>query len=95
MKKKRTDQVLAALMGPLPKPLSEVPQSRGNGPKSGYVRFTFDIDPDQHYFIRHFVLESRTSASAAMRALWSLVEEDSALAERLRGVLASRDRAGL
>jgi hypothetical protein len=95
MTKKRTDEVLAALMGQQPKPPSEVQPSRGNGPKPGYVRFTFDIAPDQHYFIRHFVLESRTTASAAMRELWSLVEEDSALAERLRGAVASRHRDGL
>lgn len=93
--KKRTDEVLAALMGPLPQAPAQTSQARGTGPKPGYVRFTFDMDPELHYFIRHFVLESRTSASAAMRALWSLVEQDSALAERLRGVLASRDREGL
>jgi hypothetical protein len=95
MKNKRTDQVLAALMGPLPETPARSEPSRGNGPKPGHIRFTFDIDPEQHYFIRHFVLESRTSASAAMRELWSMVEEDSALAERLRGALASRHRDGL
>jgi len=95
MKNKRTNQVLAALMGPLTEAPARPEPSRSNGPKPGYIRFTFDIDPEQHYFIRHFVLESRTSASAAMRELWSMVEEDSALAERLRGALASRHRDGL
>jgi len=95
MTKKRTDEVLAALMGQPAKTPSAAPPSRGNGPKPGYVRFTFDIAPDQHYFIRHFVLESRTTASTAMRELWSLVEEDNALAERLRGAVANRHRVGL
>ena len=54
------------------------------------IRFTFDVARGQHRFIRQFVLDSQTTASAATRALWSLVEEDNALAERLRGQLATR-----
>lgn len=89
-KRTSTDQVLAALQGPaIPLPASS-PVQRSSSPREGLVRFTFDIDRSQHLFIRHFALDTRTTASAATRALWSLVEEDNALAERVRGLLAAQ-----
>lgn len=92
MTTKRTEQVLAALRGATP-PATTAPQSEptsARGKRDG-VRFTFDVAREQHRYIRQFVLDSETTASAATRSLWALVQEDNALAERLRGKLASEE----
>lgn len=91
----RTDQVLAALRGsattspPLAAPKSPVSKQRDD------VRFTFDVARDLHRYIRQFVLDSDTTASAATRALWTLVQDDPGLAERLRGRLANGPERGV
>ena len=91
MTTKRTEQVLAALRGA--NSPAEPPQSATRPAKDSGIRFTFDVARDQHRFIRQFVLDSETTASAATRALWGLVQEDNALAERLRGQLAVQEEA--
>lgn len=95
MTTKRTEQVLAALRGANPpapaEPQGEPALARR---RRGGVRFTFDVSREQHRFIRQFVLDSETTASAATRTLWMLVQEDSALAERLRGNLVPQEEAG-
>ncbi len=48
------------------------------------IRFTFDVAREQHRFIKHFVYDSDSTASAVTRALWELVAEDNALAQRVR-----------
>ena len=86
--KNRTDQVLAALRGEtLPMSATPLVEQQVQKQKSDAVRFTFDVARDQHRFIRQFVLDSDTNASAATRTLWTLVQDDSGLAERLRGLL--------
>ncbi len=91
MNNKRTDQVLAALRGTEPPTVIPAPTvADAARRRDDQIRFTFDVARGQHRFIRQFVLDSQTTASAATRALWSLVEDDSALAERLRGQLATR-----
>jgi hypothetical protein len=84
----RTDQVLAALRGTAPSPVAPSEEVTG-ALKEKAVRFTFDVDRHQHRFIRQFVLDEQTTASAATRALWTLVQADNALAERLRGILSA------
>ena len=54
------------------------------------MRFTFDVSREQHRSIKHYVLEAETTASAATRALWELVAEDNALAQRLTSRLAAQ-----
>jgi hypothetical protein len=86
----RTEQVLAALRGASPPPsAAKQPQNAAGPEKEPAVRFTFDVPRDQHRFIRQFVLDAESTASAATRILWTLVQEDSGLAERLRGQLAA------
>ena len=86
--KNRTDQVLAALRGEAaPVGVAPLVEQQLQKQKSDAVRFTFDVVRDQHRFIRQFVLDSDTNASAATRTLWTLVQDDSGLAERLRGLL--------
>lgn len=85
----RTEQVLAALRGATPsQSVTKQPQNTAGPEKEPAVRFTFDVPRDQHRFIRQFVLDAESTASAATRILWTLVQEDSGLAERLRGQLA-------
>ena len=93
MTTRRTEQVLAALRGAAPAPPATAPVPAASKPP-GTVRFTFDITREQHRFIRRFVLDAETTASAATRELWSLVQDDSALAERLRSLLADREETG-
>ena len=55
------------------------------------VRFTFDVSRGQHRFIKHYVLDAQTTASAATRTLWDLVAEDNTLAQRLGARLAAQN----
>jgi hypothetical protein len=54
-------------------------------PQSGKrVRFTLDLNPQQHKFLKRFALEAETDASAVVRALLAHLEEDEAMAELIR-----------
>lgn len=54
-------------------------------PQSGKrVRFTLDLQPQQHKFLKRFALEAETDASAVVRALLARLEEDDTLAESIR-----------
>ena len=54
-------------------------------PQSGKrVRFTLDLQPQQHKFLKRFALEADADASAVVRALLARLEEDEALAESIR-----------
>ena len=54
-------------------------------PQSGKrVRFTLDLNPQQHKFLKRFALEADTDASAVVRALLAHLEEDEAMAESIR-----------
>ena len=86
---RRAVDVLAAMTAQAPVAVLPPPASgvRPGGRRSDMVRFTFDVTRPQHRFIKQYVLESDATASAATRLLWQLVQEDSALAERLRAAL--------
>jgi hypothetical protein len=58
------------------------------------VRVTVDLARDQHRFIRRFAFEADVDASAVLRALLSLLEEDTALAERVLARIERRKYAG-
>jgi hypothetical protein len=53
------------------------------------VRITLDLAREQHRFLRRFAFEAEADASAVLRALLTLLEEDAALAKR---VLARAER---
>lgn len=54
-------------------------------PQSGKrVRFTLDLQPHQHKFLKRFALEAETDASAVVRTLLARLEEDEALAKSVR-----------
>jgi hypothetical protein len=89
MSARSTTDVLAA-MNAQPSPVSVVvPTTVVRGRGGGTVRFTFDVPREQHRFIKRFVLDAETTSSAATRALWQMVAEDGALAERLHARLAA------
>jgi hypothetical protein len=73
-----------------PTPSSPIPgQTDGRRavllPQSGKrVRFTLDLNPQQHKFLKLFALEADTDASAVVRALLAHLEEHEALAESVR-----------
>jgi hypothetical protein len=72
--------------------------ARGAGPDEGSlerkVRVTVDLAREQHRFIRRFAFEADVDASAVLRALLSLLEEDPALAERVLARIERRKYAG-
>ena len=88
---RRPLDVLAAMRAQAPDvaPLTRSASPPAATSRGDVVRFTFDVSKSQHRFIKQFVLESDTTASAATRLLWRLVQEDSALAERLRAALSN------
>jgi hypothetical protein len=53
------------------------------------VRFTLDLTRQQHRFLRRFAFDAEVDASAVLRALLALLEEDERLAKR---VLARAER---
>lgn len=75
--------------GASPPPIAAKPT--GVVPKqTDTVRFTFDVSREQHRFIKHYVLDAQTTASAATRTLWELVAEDNTIAQRLGARLAAQ-----
>ena len=69
---------------------TEPSPARVSSKPAGTVRFTFDVTREQHRFIKHYVLDADTTASAATRTLWELVAEDNALAQRLHSRLEAQ-----
>ena len=48
------------------------------------VRFTLDLTPDMHRFLKRFALEIEVDAARVMRALLTELRSDAQLAERVR-----------
>ena len=48
------------------------------------VRFTLDLTPDMHRFLKRFALEIEVDAARVMRALLIELRSDAQLAERVR-----------
>lgn len=97
MSRPSTADVLATMNAQPPKPPSPTPTALPGKPvvvrsrQADTVRFTFDVSREQHRFIKHYVLDAQTTASAATRTLWDLVAEDNALAQRLGARLAAQN----
>jgi len=49
------------------------------------IRYTLDLSPEQHRFLKRFAFEAEVDASAIARALLTELDRDFALAERVRG----------
>ncbi|MBC9705820.1 MAG: hypothetical protein H9W81_12785 [Enterococcus sp.] len=47
------------------------------------VRFTLDLDPEQHRFLKLYSLENGVKASVILRALVYLLEVDETIANRV------------
>lgn len=47
------------------------------------VRFTLDLDPEQHRFLKLYSLENGVKASVILRALVYLLEVDEAISNRV------------
>jgi hypothetical protein len=63
-------------------PPSTGPRSRPRPPKP--VRYTLDLAPDDHQFLKRFALDAEVNASAVVRALLGQLRGDPELAERVR-----------
>jgi len=49
------------------------------------IRYTLDLSPEQHRFLKRFAFDAEVDASAIVRALLTELDRDFALAERVRG----------
>jgi hypothetical protein len=67
---------------------------RGQADSDRRVRFTLDLAKPQHHFLKQFALDADADASAVMRLLLKLLEEDRVLAERVSARLADQDATG-
>lgn len=47
------------------------------------IRFTLDLTPEQHRFLKRFAFDAETDASVVMRALLALLQNDERLARRI------------
>lgn len=63
--------------------MTSASESNAGGSRERRVRVTLDLTRDQHGFLRRFAFETEADASAILRALLALLEEDSALATRV------------
>lgn len=52
------------------------------------ARFTVELPRQQHRFVKRFALDADTDASSVTRALFTLLESDPVLAERVRTMVA-------
>lgn len=54
-----------------------------DGSRERKIRMTVDLAREQHRFLRRFAFEAEVDASAVLRALLALLEEDKALANEV------------
>jgi len=57
---------------------------RSADPRRDSVRYTVDLDRQQHRVLKLLALDLRASASSIFRALLELTEEDGTLVDRVR-----------
>jgi hypothetical protein len=60
------------------------------GPRAHRVRYTLDLEPTQHRFLKRASLDFQTDASAIVRALLSELEDDPELRVRIAGRVERR-----
>lgn len=51
------------------------------------VRFTLDLNREQHHFLKRFALDADTDASAVVRALLTRLQDDSGLARQVQAIV--------
>jgi hypothetical protein len=69
------------------------PQVSGrSGARNDRTRFTLDLERRQHRFLKQFALDAETDASAVMRVLLRLLQEDDKLARRVLARLTEEER---
>lgn len=62
----------------------EAKPARPSPPRRGKpVRYSLDLSPEQHKFLKRFSLEAEVNSSLVMRKLLELLEEDERLANRV------------
>jgi len=71
-------EILPAVVEAQP-PIQRRRRSQAGAP----ARFTFELSRPQHRFVKRFALEADIDASSVARALFSILEEDHALRERV------------
>jgi hypothetical protein len=54
------------------------------------IRFTLDLSPEQHRFLKRFALDAEVDASLVARALLTLLESDAATGGRVRELVRGR-----
>jgi hypothetical protein len=65
-----------------PEPAPAAARSRPRPPKP--VRYTLDLAPEDHQFLKRFAVDAGVNASAVVRALLGQLRDDPELADRVR-----------
>lgn len=65
------------------------PTSPDNASERKVIRFTLDLDFEQHKFLKLFSLENSVQASVVMRTLLLKLETDKALREKILNMIFS------
>jgi hypothetical protein len=63
--------------------------STGNEPERKVIRFTLDLDFEQHKFLKLFSLENGVQSSVVMRTLLLKLETDKKLREKILNMIFS------
>ena len=91
----RADGLRSAVQGstaaaPGPPPAAPAPGRRPRPPKPATIRYTLDLDPGLHRFMKEYAAGVEADASEVLRSLLGLLRDDAALAGRVRDRLWSQ-----
>jgi hypothetical protein len=74
---------------PAEQPAPEVPPAASRPPAPARrIRYTLDLSPPQHRFLKRFAVDAEVDASAVVRALLAELEHDAQLAARVQAQVA-------
>lgn len=92
----------AALSPPSPPP--SAPPAESQGPSAApqqvsseptqRIRYTVDLDPGQHWFMKRFAVDARVDASEVIRSLLQLLQDDPELSARVQAQLRPKALRG-
>jgi hypothetical protein len=70
---------------------AEVPQRRPRPARPRPVRFTLDLDPPRHQYLKDYATRIEADAAEVMRALLDELRDDDGLADRVRARIWQAD----
>jgi hypothetical protein len=72
-------------------PAAQPPVQRAAPVRERRIRYTLDLSPTQHRFLKRFAFDAEVDASAVVRALLTELEDDPQLADHIRTAVTHGD----